>query len=57
MDYFKDNPRIKCPKCPEGTLRIKGIDRNGNEREYTQCMNCTIREWKEKQLNGKNKTN
>lgn len=50
MDYFKDNPRILCPNCKERTFRVKGYDRDGVERTYTQCMNCTIREWKDKQI-------
>ena len=44
-DYFKDNPRILCPVCIERTFRKFGIDKSGNNREYTQCMECTKVAW------------
>ena len=40
LDYFKDNPRILCPVCKENTFRAKAFNRNGEERNYTQCQEC-----------------
>lgn len=45
---FDDNPLLVC-KCGR-KFRKRGIDRNGKERTYTQCMNCTIEDWNKKRL-------
>lgn len=45
-DYFKDNPQLVC-KCGR-KFRKFGIDKKGNNREYTQCMQCTIDDWNKK---------
>lgn len=50
MDYFEDNPRILCPTCKEHDFRRKGFDRYGNERTYTQCMQCSMDEWYKRNL-------
>ena len=49
MDYFKDNPRIKCPSC-EGTFRVKGIDNKGQDRIYDKCMACAKKEWMDRKI-------
>jgi len=36
--YNKDNPVIIC-ECG-AKFRKFGVDRNGNERTYTECMDC-----------------
>ena len=38
IQAFKENPIIVC-KCGR-KFRKYGIDRHGNNREYTQCMTC-----------------
>jgi len=37
---MKENKLITC-KCGR-KFRQYGIDRKGNNREYTECMNCHI---------------
>ena len=45
IQAFKDNPVLLCPVCKERKFRKYGIDRHGNRREYTQCMDCTIEDF------------
>ena len=48
MTYFDNNP-IKICTCGR-KFRAKGIDRHGNDRIYTKCMQCKIEENSKEQI-------
>lgn len=43
-NYEEQNPLLTC-KCGR-KFRQHGIDRNGNKRTYTKCMNCFQEDFK-----------